>query len=32
MVTSLAAADAIAIVAEEVTEVAPCDRVTVRVL
>ncbi len=32
MVTSLAAADAIAIVAEDVTEVAPCDRVTVRML
>ena len=32
MVTSLAYADAIAIVAEEVTQVAPCDPVTVRFL
>ena len=32
MVTSLTAADAIAIVAEDVTEVAPCDPVTVRML
>jgi molybdopterin molybdotransferase len=32
LVTSLAAADAIAIVPENVTEVAPCDRVAVRML